>query len=200
MSPRHSAVLVGFLAVGALIAFTLGWSINHFQLTSIAHLPQRYAIPPTFGNNRVFYGVVLGLLMLGNALAFGAFIENIRFLLVNPSRSDSPAKVTVVNETVLLVFILLATVPDVLVLLSWGERGAPTYYDLSRWDRAFDGFAIFILIGYILRRLRSRPTLLFQLQREPIPVDLEPSWQQLRPKLLIGLVVTIISFGVAFAK
>jgi hypothetical protein len=200
MDRRHSVWLLGSLVVAALIVILLGQTAIHTSVGGISQLPQHYAIPPTFGGNRLFFGTVLALMTTADALAFGAAIDNGRFLLTNGSCWDEPAKVTVVNETILLAAVLFSTVPDVLVLLAWGEQTAPAYATLSKWDRAFNGLAALTFIVFILRRLRLRPTLLFQLQREPIPLSTQPTWEQLRPKLLLVLAITIISFGVAFGK
>jgi predicted Co/Zn/Cd cation transporter (cation efflux family) len=195
---KHPAWLVGMLCVIGLVVTLLGHSVLGVHV--IADLPRHYAIPPTFGNSRLFYGMVLALMMIADALALGATIENVRFLLTNYGGWREPAKVSVINETTLLLAVIFSTVPDVLVLLSWGELMAPPYATLSKWDRAFDGIAALTFLIYLVRRLRSRPALLFQLQREFIPVEIEPSWAQMRPKLVIALVVVVISFGVAFGK
>lgn len=199
--PKHPGWMVGILVVAGAIALLVGhWALD-VDTSPIGDLTAHYEIPPTFGHNRPLYGGVLALMLTMTLLGFGAFIENVRFLTMHKSSWREPAKVEVVNESLLLFAVLLAIVPDVLVLVSWGELMAPPYALLSKWDRAFDGISALFFIAYIIRRLRARPTLLFMLQMQrDIPVALEPTWEQLRPKLLVILAVVVISFGVAFAK
>lgn len=197
---RRSAWVLGLLGVFALFSLAFG----HFFLTSdnesMGVLARVYEIPPTFGGERAFYGFVLGLMLFGDALAFGAFIENIRFLLTNSNPAHHPVKVLVINEALLLGAILVSTVPDVVVLMTWGELMAPSYAVMSKVDRMLDGVAALLFCVFVYRRQRARPALLFVLQSNAIPIDLEPTWRQLRPKLAVALVVAVISFGVAFGK
>lgn len=199
-SYRHRPGLLALLALAGILVFVLGRQAIMADASAIGELTRRYEIPPTFGDDRGLYASVLSLMLTMAVLALGALIENVRFLFTNTSAWREPAKVTVFNETILLAAVLFSIVPDILVLLIWGEIMAPSGASLSKWDRVFDGIAALTFFAWIFRRIRARPSLLFQLQRDSIPVDLEPKWEQLRPKILIVLAVMVISFGVAFGK
>lgn len=200
MRPNHPAWVLGSVAIVGVLLLVFGHYLTHVDTRALGEVVKVTQIPPTFGADRLLYGFVLALMLTMSAFAFGAAIENVRFLSTNTAPRRSPVKVTVFNETILLGAVLCSIVPDVLVLMSWGELMAPSYAFMSKLDRGMDGFAAIVFGWFIVRRVRARPTLLFLLQQDTIPVELEPKWEQLRSKLLIAVVVIVISFGVAFGK
>lgn len=189
------------------ILITLGFIVVIFAFlqftgsgTPVDRLSQTYSIPPSFNGIRLLYGMTLAVLLPMSLFSAGLILENARFLLTNNGTYDEPAKVSVVNDLLILSVIWLGITPDAIVLLAWGEQSAPTSSALAATDRALDMISGVLFLVAVVRRIRSRPIVLFMLQREPIPVDMQPTWAMLWPKLRIGLVVVLLSFGVAFAK
>jgi hypothetical protein len=183
--------LLGTLFVRTFIQADAGY----VNFTAATH-----SIPPIFGNQRFLLGVTMSLLSIVSLLAMQALLENIRFLMTNQSSGDMPVKVAVKNESIILAALVATILPDVLVLYAWGELMAPSNASMSKFDRVFDNVSAVLFIWWAIRRLRSRPTILFQLQRQPIPVDTQATWAQLKPKLLISAAIVVVSVGVAFGK
>lgn len=194
-----------FIAAGVALAalFVLFFSLNPngpgtgAALDKLSHATE---IPPTFYGMRWFYALTIAMTVSMSALAQGAIIENFRFIFSFKGRWQEPAKVTVINEMILLAVIFVGITPDAVLLLAWGERAAPTYSSLAAFDRAMDFIAGGLFVIYMFRRIRSRPVALFQLQRDPIPMELQPTLEQMRPKLLMIGAILAIAFGVAFGK
>lgn len=199
--PKHGIWMIGALVIMALAGFLLAdFALHNSVETATDELALTHDLPPSFAGHRWFFGTVLALLASVTLLAMGAVLENVRFLLTSPGRTNEPAKVGVINETLLLLAIAIGFGPDAVVLFAWGEAAAPLNSMIARIDRAFDGIATLVFIAWLVRRSKSRPVLLFQLYREPFEMSLEPTWEQLRPKLFAWLGIIVVSFGVAFGK
>lgn len=198
--PRHPKWFILLLAFAAMLAFVGSNFVLHTDSPVQDVLAQTYEIPPTFAGLRWLYGGVLALLLTSSALGFGAIIENLRFLATTNAAPREPARVMVVNETMQIAAFVLLVLGDVLVLMAWGEAAAPANSYLARLDRFLDGGAACAFAAYLWRRLRVRPVLIYQLLREPIPLELEPTWEQLKPKFMVAVGILVVSFGVAFGK
>lgn len=192
-------IMVGVFVASIYIVF---FSLNPTSHTGsiMDAIASKTPIPPTFYGLRWFYAATMAMTLAMSALASSAVIENVRFLFSFEGRWEEPCKVTVINETILLMTIVVGVTPDAILLLSWGDPSAPAYSTLAAFDRAMDFAAGALVIVYMLRRIRSRPVALFQLQRDPIPIELQPTLEQLRPKLLMIGAILLIAVGVAFAK
>ncbi|MES2903276.1 MAG: hypothetical protein V4696_03745 [Pseudomonadota bacterium] len=195
--PRHSGTLL-IVALAVVIIFS--FSTLFGQQTISDQVAQRYEIPPSFNGHRVLFGLNLAFVLSMALLSAGTILENARWLFSFSGRWHEPSKVVVVNESLMLATIFCGVLGNCLVLLAWGEEGAPGQTTLVTLDRVLDIIAGLFLFTSLVRRIRSRPVVLFHLQREPLDLNMSPTWAQLAPKLRIAIVVVALSFGVAFAK
>jgi hypothetical protein len=202
ISPPRRPMWIIIIGVTIAAAFVLFFSVNPSGPggSVMDAIASRTPIPPTFFGMRWFYAATMAMTLAMSALASSALIENCRFLLSFPNRWEEPAKVTVINESLLLLAIIVGVTPDAIVLLSWGDPTAPAYSTLAALDRALDFASGGLFLIFMLRRIRSRPVALFQLQRDPIPIELQPTMEQLRPKFMMIGAILLIAVGVAFAK
>ena len=198
--PRYSGtVLVCGLIVAIIVLFGNIIPPNQKGWADVS--AARNAIPPTFEGIRFLYGLTLAVLAPTVLFTLSAIRENVTFLLnAKHAKWHEPAKVAVLNETLIYLGIVCGIAPDAVILFVWGETSTPSTSYLAAMDRALDLVAGVLIIAGLMRRLRLKAIALYQLQRDPIPVDMWPTWHELRPKLMVGAVTVLLSFGVAFGK
>lgn len=110
-----------------------------------------------------------------------------------------------INVNRYIIWLLLSTIlvgggPDVVVMLAYGEISPSHTALLLNLDRLMDGMTMFPVVAAILLWYRGKPVINYQLIRQPIPVDLWPKMRQMLPHIRIGVIVALISLGVALGK
>lgn len=196
-APKYSGAALLLIAFCVILFAFWRWASVDTPVNVLAH---HYEIPPSFNGVRILYGMTLAVLLPMSLFSFGQAVENVRYLVTATGDLDTPAKVHVTNDLLILLCIFISVTPDAIVLLAWGDESAPSASTLALFDRAMDMVSGLLFLAAVVRRIRSRAIILFMLQQEPIPIDLVPTWEMLWPKLRLGLVIVLISFGVAFAK
>lgn len=197
---RYSHSNIFFVAVFVCAALFIVPSYVGASFHGVDSLTKEYALPPSMGNLRWLYAATLAMLVTMSLLSQQAIIENVRMLAAMRGPRRSPAKVALLNETIFMGVVALGVTPDAVQLLAWGEETAPANSVLVAFDRAFDFVSGALFLLYLVRRIRSRPVMLFQLNRLPYPVDLDPTWKQLQPNIMTIGAIVLLSVGVAFGK
>jgi hypothetical protein len=114
-------------------------------------------------------------------------------------------RVTPVTIHRLVVSLLLATIlcgflPDVIVLLAWGEASAATMDRLFTFDRICDGATILPFGGAVIVLWRAAQVVDHRLTMAEIRLSLLPHWSTVRDKVKLVAVVAVIALGVTLYK
>lgn len=176
-------------------------------------MPPRF--PPMFDDSPFAYAFALFSLTLASALSLAMLIgfilearrgKEIAALVGSrtpPSRSGSPLNLFDLHRLIVsgfLLTILLGAMPDVVVLLAWGEASDRAMYSLFQLDRIFDGLTILPLATSLGLSTIAAQSVDHRLYIEPAPVRLSFKWSSLRDKFKIGGVVLCIAIGVTLSK
>lgn len=95
---------------------------------------------------------------------------------------------------------LLGALPDVLVLLAWGEASDPLMWLLFQTDRVGDGLAGIPFTMFALSYLLSGKVIEHRLSLDVEDVPLHPRWVQLKEKVRIVVLALVIALGVTAYK
>lgn len=95
---------------------------------------------------------------------------------------------------------LLGTLPDVLVLLAWGEASDQLMWLLFQVDRIGDGMAGIPFTLFALSYLLSGKVIEHKLSLETDDVPLRPRWVQIKEKARIVVLALVIALGVTAYK
>lgn len=171
--------------------------------------------PPSFDGNPWSYGFALFSLTLISAIALTILIGYLSEArarreiderignMVPAALSPSALSPYVLHRLIiagLMLTIVLGAVPDVLLLLAWGEAGDSTLDTLFLVDRVCDGLTLAPFLASTLLLLWAGQAVDHRLSIEPVKVRLRPSWQAIRERLKLVLLVLLIAVGVTFAK
>jgi hypothetical protein len=171
--------------------------------------------PPSFDGNPWTYGFALFSLTLVSALSLTqllAFWSERRRLWtiyrlirseVPPAPPVPPLSVLGAHQRIiasLLLMAFLGTTPDVFILMTWGEAGAPTLEILYLLDRVCDGLVMFPFLNAMFLMLRTRQALQQQLAKA-VDIPLGPfRWVHLRQNAKVFVIVLLIAIGVTIGK
>ena len=170
--------------------------------------------PPSFEDSPLAYGLALFSLALVTSISLGVVISyaleakrnrEIDRLLSNwVARSRHATLSPLVLHRIILSGVLLTIVfgglPDVLVLLAWGEASDATMWALFNIDRIMDGLTIIPFLTSIFVSLRAAAIVDHRLAAEPLTISLKPTWGMIRDKLKIAGLVLCIAVGVTAYK
>lgn len=174
--------------------------------------PTRF--PPVFDDSPLAYALALFSLALitsiSLAIVAGYALEHRRELEINrlidnhaaPPRRHGLTVLGVHRLIVsgLLMTIIFAELPDVLVLLAWGEASDETMFALFQFDRLFDGITLLPFLFAVSISVRANMVVDHVLGLDPIKISLRPTWGLVRDKLRIVGVVLCIALGVTAYK
>lgn len=159
-------------------------------------------IPPTFEGSRVSFALVLFGLMMAMGIAVATLLTSVRnvWVLRGVAKRCDPINVNRYVQWSLLLTILTMGLPDLVTLLAYGESSRRTMQVLLEIDRTFDALSCLPLLFGSIVWVRAKQVIHFQLIRQPIPVDLWPTLQQMVPSIRIAILILVISVGVAIGK
>jgi len=176
-------------------------------------MPPRF--PPVFEDSPIAYAFALFSLSLISALSLamlvGFVVEQRRAreveAMVDNRAYRTPARTGLsllqLHRLIVsgfLLTILFGALPDVLVLLAWGEASDTTMMALFQLDRLFDGMTVFPLaVAFGLQSVAAQ-AVDHRLFIEPAPVRLVLRWSALKEKVKIGGLVLCIAVGVTLYK
>lgn len=176
-------------------------------------MPARF--PPVFEDSPIAYAFALFSLSLISALSLAMLVSfvlehrrarDIEALVDNRAyRSPSRPGLSLLQLHRLIVSgflltILFGALPDVIVLLAWGEASDATMMTLFQLDRFFDGMTVFPLaVSFGLQSVAAQ-AVEHRLFIEPAPVRLTMRWSALKEKVKIGGLVLCIAVGVTLYK
>lgn len=100
----------------------------------------------------------------------------------------------------LLLMALLGTLPDVLVLLAWGEASNDTMWVFFQLDRIGDGLAGMPFIAFALTHAIAKERIAHRLSLDAERVPLSISWLKAKEKVKIVGWSLVIACGVTLYK
>jgi hypothetical protein len=157
-------------------------------------------LPPAFdGQPLVFLLTVFSLLLISLlCLEWGwrlvwSFFER-------PEPWKTPQSALRATFVLLLLSVLFRVLPNVILLMSWGVSTPAQRFGWYKLDNMLDAasfvpFSLAWLTGYL-----ASPIIAFQLTKQPIPLHLWPTFQQLKRPLKIGAGVFAIAFALAYLQ
>jgi hypothetical protein len=171
--------------------------------------------PPSFDGNPWTYGFALFGLTLISALSLtqllaywgeGRQLRMIYRLIQNevpPAPPVPPLSILGAYQRIIANFLLMAflgATPDVFILLTWGEAGAPMIEILYLIDRLGDGLCMVPFLNALWLMVRTREALPQQLAKV-VDIPLGPfRWTRLGQNLQIFIIVLLIAIGVTLGK
>lgn len=186
---RIPALLFAMIAFAAAVIALSGVPFFH---------PANYQdFPPSFAGDRLAYFLALCGLMYIICLAANIIIENVATIRAARCVVSTPVCVSSLIEICWMTTIIVGFTPDTIVLLGWGETPLGP---MVRIDRILDFLCVIPFTMGCLLRIRGAAVVNFQLSRQPVPVDLWPTWGMVRHRLYMLGMVTLIALGVALAK
>lgn len=158
-------------------------------------------LPPTFDGSHPAYALALFSLMLISAVSGHVIVRTWRAWRATDARGlNAPATAfRLVIATLMLAIIFLA-LPDVAVLLVWGEVSSDVMGTLMMLDRSFDGLTMLPFLAAILTLARTEDQLVYQLVRRPPPAVLWSTWPAVRHQLAFIGLVAFLAIGVTLGK
>jgi len=170
--------------------------------------------PPSFDGNPWSYGYALfGLTLVSAASAtvLTSYLlearerRAINRVLDNPVVAEtsprwSLARILRVVIGCLLLTIFMGAFPDVLILLAWGEASDRTMEVLFLIDRLLDGTLMYPALLAMALIVSAGQAVEHVLAIDPLQVNFRLSWSDVRPRLKLVAVVSLIAIGVTVAK
>lgn len=159
-----------------------------------------HTLPPGFGDEGLLYaGSVFGLMTI--FLLTAEWLWRVCWAMVE---RRYPVRHPITISRVLLLFLLLSiflrVVGDVTLTMLWPEISPGERIWLAHLDRLLDGLAAAPLFIAWLTGILGGAMMDWQLIRQPIPVNLWPTWRHLRRPTIIGAWVLAISLAVTFLR
>lgn len=159
---------------------------------------QRYAydIPGGFEGAPLLYMATLFSLFLVNLLALEWFWRVIWGMKEHPCPLNHPITIFRLMLVLIGVSIILRSFPDTIRLAFWHQLTPAGRLDMIRlghWMRIVSVFpwSLAWLIGYL-----AMPMMHYQLNKQPLPVHLWPTRQQIMRPVKIGMAVLFISAAI----
>lgn len=175
--------------------------------------PAPYAFPPSFEGSPFSYGFALFSLTLVCSLSFAMLLQfvfewharrEVQKIAANrvclPLPFASPLSIHRMIISGFLLTVLLGALPDVLVLLAWGEARAETMEWLFFMDRIGDGLTVAPFTGAAVLSAWGLQVLPQQLVRETRVQLQRPRWETVKSPAKIAAMVLVIATGVTLAK
>lgn len=164
------------------------------RLFSIPPLPPGYEGQPWLYLFSMFAQMGMALLVMEWAwrLAWS--------LYERPAPLKSPVTSSRLIVLALLFSVSMRGLPDVIYNMRWADLSPAGRHAMLSIDETMDGLALVpFLAAYVLDRMASG-MMTFQLQRDPIPLHLWPTWAQLRRPVKMGMGVFVLAFALTFLR
>lgn len=176
--------------------------------------PASSRFPPSFDGNPWSYGFALFSLTLVSAISLAILVsfalDKRAKLEINrqidneiaqaPFPRTSPLSIHRLIVSGFLMTIVLGALPDVLVLLAWGEASDTAMNALFLVDRLCDGILVLPFICSACLVVWAGQAVDHKLALDSIAMRLRPSWTHLRERLKMVSIVFLIAVGVTLAK
>lgn len=158
------------------------------------------AYPPGFESAPVLYLATVFSLILVMMLALEWTWRLIWSIFERPAPVKHPVTVFRIILLALLVGSIVRIAPDTWLLMRWPNLEPHERASIQLWDARLDaGAFIFMSLAWLTARLGD-PFITFQLEKQPVPVHLWPTWRDLRRPMKIGVAVFAIAFALTYLR
>lgn len=171
------------------------------MLTAAVIAPYYYAARPAsvVANPTLLAFSIFGLLG-GALLSLDSIWQNVHQLIEDPHSRRHPLTIHRARIALSALGVLLFIGPDAIQFTAWPDVAPATRYAMGIVNRYLDSVAIVpFTLGWALG-IYAGPTISYQLDREPIPVNLWPSWHDLRRPLWIATLLACASVALSFGR
>jgi hypothetical protein len=157
-------------------------------------------VPPSLVGVQLLYLAVLWSLLMITLLALEWLWRTAWGLIEDRQAIKHPVTAVRVGTIFLLVSVLMRIGPDVVLFASWPDLSPAWRYWISVFDKQLETVSFFpFSLAWLCSHLGG-PMVLYQLRRDPIPLNLWPTWQQFKRPLKIGGGVTALAFVLVYAR
>lgn len=157
-------------------------------------------MPPAFVGHEPLYMLTVFSLLLVVLLALEWQWRLAWSFFERPAPLKSPTTVLRVVFVLLLTGLLVAKGPDLWLYMRWPVLNDAGRLGLEQLDARMDASAfIFLSLAWLLARLGD-PMLQHQLEKQPLPIHLWPTWEQMKRPLKIGCGVFVIAFTLTYLR
>lgn len=156
--------------------------------------------PPGFEGHPALYLATLFSMMLTVLLSLEWIWRIVWSFFEKPHELKHPATVLRIVFLLLLAGILVRICPDVWLIMRYPVLRDAERIAIQTFDARLDATSfVFMSSAWLIARL-GQPFVMYQLEKQPLPVHLWPSLRSLRRPLYIGLGVFAIAFALTFLR
>lgn len=158
------------------------------------------SLPPSFQGDTFSYAMSVTGLMIVFLLSAEWLWRVLWSMRESPRELRHPITISRTVLALLLASVLMRVTCDVVLTLAWPELSAEQRLSWAWTDRLMDGLSAGPTALAWLVAVLGGPMVDWQLMRRPVPINLWPSWRQVRRPALIAAWVVGIAFTVAYLR
>lgn len=159
-----------------------------------------YPVPGSFAGGPFLYFAFLWSIFLIGLLTLEWLWRTGWALWEDAQGVKHPATAIRLATFLLLLSVIMRIGPDIVLYASWADLSPEARFAISNFDKRLDTVSF---VPFSLAWLASHlgaPIILYQLKREPLPLHLWPTWQQLKRPLKIGMGVAALAFALVYLR
>lgn len=156
--------------------------------------------PPGFEGHPWLYLATVFSMMFTVLLTFEWLWRTTWAFFERPWPLKHPATVLRLVLLLFMVGVLFRVCPDVWLLMRWPNLNGVERYGLQVLNARLDASSfLFMASSWMIARIGD-PFVMFQLEKQPLPIHLWPTARAMRRPLYIGLGVFAIAFALTFLR
>lgn len=157
-------------------------------------------VPPSLYGRPLLQTITLFSLMLVTLLSLEWSWRLIWSFFEAPSPAKHPVQSLRVMLLLLLIGMLVRIVPDLVLMMSWHDIPPASREALAVLDKRLDSFSFLPFSMAWLISYLGGPMIFYQLQRQPIPLHLIPTRQQMKRPIKIGIGALALSLALTYLR
>ena len=157
------------------------------------------AYPPGLESPLLYLSAVF-FLLLGTLLTLEWLWRLAWSFVERPARLRTPAMAVRITLFILLCAALVRVVPRLWLFLRWPQLSPTERNDLYAMAAQSEIVAVLFFSFAWLFALLGEPMIKYQLEKEPLPLHLWPTWEQMKRPLKIGAGVFAIAFALTYLR
>lgn len=158
------------------------------------------SLPPSFEGNHFIYALSVFGLMTIFLLAAEWLWRSSWAMAEKPRPLRHPVTISRLVLVLILTSVVMRTTFDVVLTMAWPEMSQDYRLFVAQLDRLMDGLSAGPFFLAWLAALLGGAMIDWQLVRQPVPIDLWPTWRHLRRPAKIGGLVVLISLSVTYLR
>jgi len=155
--------------------------------------------PPGLDSAELYLAAVF-FMMLGCLLALEWIWRTIWAIIERSAPLRSPATATRIVIVFLLAAALVRTGPRLWLFMRWPALSPAERADLYAMAAQSEILGVVLFSLAWLLALLGEPMIRYQLEKQPLPLHLWPTWEQMKRPLKIGVGVFAIAFALTYLR